>query len=64
MVTDAIASSLAKETRSSSMVGTNKTCSNRRSRENKYGYGDGTPNSVGSDCTLAGPIHYGGRSWE
>jgi len=35
MVIDTIASSMAKEIRSSSIAGTNKVCSNRRNREDE-----------------------------
>jgi len=35
-----MASGLAKETRATSTVGSNRTCSNGRSRKDKHSYGD------------------------
>jgi len=59
MATNATASSLAKEARDST-VGTNRACSNKRDRKNKYS--NGMPKLVGRICTLAEPIYYRGGS--
>ena len=60
MATNAIALSLAKETKSSSTVNANRTCFKRRSKENKYN--NSISDLVGRVCTLAEPIHCGGGS--
>ena len=55
MAADAIASSLAEETRESSTVGADRACSNGESRENKYG--NGISESASSVCTLKSICH-------
>jgi len=55
MAADAIASSLAEETREFSKVGADRACSNRESRENKYG--DSIPESAGRVCTSKSICH-------
>jgi len=59
---NATASSMAKETRGFSTIGTSKACSNRKSREN--GCEDDMPKLVGRVCVLTRPICYRGRLWK
>ena len=59
IVTDATASSLAEKTRDSLVASINKTCSDRKSREDKYS--DGIFESAGRVCTSVGFIYHGGR---
>ena len=59
IATDAIALKLAKKARSSSTVDTNKACSNRKSRENKYS--NGTSESASRIWALIQSICYKGR---
>jgi len=58
MVTDTTASSLAKETRGSSVTSTNRACSNGRGRKNKCE--DSMPKSAGS-VYISKPIYDGCR---
>ena len=59
MATDIIAPSLAKKTKGSLAVGSSKTCSNGKSRENEYG--NGMPKSVDRVHASARPIYHRGR---
>ena len=49
MATDATISSLVQEIRGFSTVGSNKTCSDRKSKKNKYGNGMCYKTSVWTD---------------
>jgi len=52
-----MAPSLAKETGDASTVGSNRICSNRRSRKNKYS--DGETSTVRGRVSSKKPIYYG-----
>ena len=58
MATIAIASNIAKEAEGASIVDSNRTCFNRRSREDEYG--DGMPQSEGWVHSMQ-PICHGCR---
>jgi len=55
MATTVMASSMAKEARNTSTAGTDKTYSNRRSKENKCS--DDMPSTEGKVCTMKSIYH-------